>query len=199
KPEDDLGQYFPEEGEARLLEMMRPGFRIGARFLILHLGAYPPGERRLAVLGRIREIVRRTIPALAEHAAVLCLENNTSLYTPNAVGCSVFEWDVLFDGLDSPHVAMCLDTGHAHVNGCLPEITRVMKNRIRYIHLHDNDGVRDSHRAPGMGSIDWAAWYPMLAALPREPWVMFEYPRADGYAKAIADIRLAENGAGRAQ
>lgn len=199
KAEDDLGRYSLGEGKARLLEMMERGFAIGARFLILHLGAYPQGEHRLCALERVREIVRGVIPALEEHSAVLCLENNTAVYTPDAIGVSVFEWDTLFSGLESPHVGMCLDTGHAHVNGCLLEMTRVLGRHIRYIHLHDNNGVQDSHRAPGLGSIDWAKWYPMLAELPYEPWVMFEYPRADGYAHSIADIRRAEAAKGGAQ
>lgn len=199
KDEDDLGRYSIEEGAAQLLKMMQPGFKIGARFLILHLGAYPGGEKRLAVLERVREIVRRVIPALEENCAVLCLENNTAIYTPGAIGVSVFEWDTLFTGLDSPHIGMCLDTGHAHVNGCLNEITRTMGKKIRYIHLHDNNGVLDSHRAPGLGSIDWASWYPMLADLPADPWVMFEYPRADGFAQTIADIRRTEEAKGGAQ
>lgn len=193
KPEDDLGRYSIEEGQRALLKMMQPGFAIGARFLILHLGAYPDGEKRLTVLSRIREIIRSVIPVLAAQDAVLCLENNTALYTPGAVGVSVFEWDTIFDGLDSPHIGMCLDTGHAHVNACLNEMTRVMKEKICYIHLHDNDGLHDSHRAPGMGSIDWSVWYPFLAQLPRKPWVMFEYPFSDGVSQTIADIRLAEN------
>ena len=198
KPEDDLGRYSVEDGEKALLKMMQPGFAIGARFLILHLGAYPQGVKRLHVLSRVRDIVRRVIPALESHSAMLCLENNTALYTPGAIGVSVFEWDTLFDGLDSPHIGMCLDTGHAHVNACLKEMTRVMGEKICYIHLHDNDGVHDSHRAPGMGCIDWAEWYPLLAQLPCKPWVMFEYPFADGVAKTISDIRLAEKEAEKA-
>lgn len=191
-PADDLGSYDEAEGVRRLHAMLERGFAIGAKRMILHLGAYPAGERRLSALCRVRRIVEGAIPRLAAKDAVLCLENNTSLYTPNAIGTSVFEWDTVFGGLRSPHVGMCLDTGHAHVGGCLMEMTRVLAPYIRYVHLHDNDGVRDSHRAPGMGTIDWDAWYRALVALPRRPWVMFEYPRADGFAPAIEGIRHAE-------
>lgn len=191
-PADDLGRYGVAEGAARLRAMMARGFAIGARFMILHLGAYPEGAPRLKTLMRVRQIVEAVIPDLEAGGAVLCLENNTSLYTKDAIGVSVFEWDTLFDGLSSPHVGMCLDTGHAHVNGCLMEMTRVLAPYIRYVHLHDNDGVHDAHRAPGIGTIDWTAWYPVLAALPQRPWVMFEYPRADGFAHVIEGIRRVE-------
>ncbi len=192
---NDLGRYDGQEGVRRLDRMMDTGFAIGAKYMILHLGAYPLGEPRLPVLERVLGMAEAVIPRLAQAGAVLCLENNTALYTRHAIGCSVFEMDTAFARIRSPHVGMCLDTGHAHVNGCLMEMTEVMAPHIRYVHLHDNDGVRDAHQAPGLGNVNWPAWYAKLAVLPQSPWVMFEYPRAEGYANTIEAIRAAEGAA----
>ena len=56
-PEDDLGQYDVPEGRNRLCAMMERGFAIGAKYMVLHLGAYPDGERRRPVLIRVRKII----------------------------------------------------------------------------------------------------------------------------------------------
>lgn len=188
----DLGHYDIEAGSKQLRSMLDRGHAIGAKFMILHLGAYPAGEPRLKVLGRVLCMIESVVPQLAEQQATLCLENNTALYTQKAIGCSVFEFDTIFDRLRSPQVGMCLDTGHAHVSGCLMEMTDVMAPHIRYVHLHDNHGDRDEHRAPGLGSIDWAKWYQKLVVLPHQPWVMLEYPREDGYSQTIDHLRQAE-------
>jgi sugar phosphate isomerase/epimerase len=31
----------------------------------------------------------------------------------------------------------------------------LLKDKIRSTHVHDNDGVDDTHRFPGSGTIDW--------------------------------------------
>ncbi len=54
-----------------------------------------------------------------------------------------------------------LDCGHANVNGCLPGF---LEKEFSHMHLHDNDGRRDSHSPVGDGSIDFA---PVVAALRR--------------------------------
>jgi sugar phosphate isomerase/epimerase len=55
------------------------------------------------------------------------------------------------------HVGMnyVFDTGHAHMNEGVVEAFRLMKERIRSTHVHDNDGKGDEHLFPFAGSIDW--------------------------------------------
>jgi len=190
-PTDDLGQYEEGKGRKHLLHMMERGHAIGARYMVLHMGAYPKDKPRLVTLERVLRIVEGVIPTLVEWEAILCLENNTTLYTPNAIACSAFEMDTAFHRIHSPYVGMCLDTGHAHVNGCLMEMTDILASHIQYVHLHDNDGVADQHRAPGLGNIDWETWYRKLVLLPGSPWIMFEYPFNEGFERTIQDIRSA--------
>src|SRR5262249_6623103 len=54
---------------------------------------------------------------------------------------------------------LCIDTGHANMNEGVDEAFRLMKSRIRSTHVHDNNGVDDSHLFPLVaqgGTIDWA-------------------------------------------
>ena len=56
---------------------------------------------------------------------------------------------------------LVLDTGHAHLNGCLREF---LSTPFRHMHLHDNSGKADTHSAIGEGTIDFV---PVKKALER--------------------------------
>jgi sugar phosphate isomerase/epimerase len=62
----------------------------------------------------------------------------------------------------SPHIRMCLDTGHAHITTDLIDAMRRASPAIAYLHIHDNDAKQDDHRMPGDGTIDWAAFAAVL-------------------------------------
>lgn len=54
--------------------------------------------------------------------------------------------------------AVCWDFGHAHLTGlCQSVELEQLAGFVRAVHIHDNDGVTDSHRIPGdtPGGIDW--------------------------------------------
>lgn len=62
------------------------------------------------------------------------------------------------DTLNDPaHFTACLDIGHAGLTGSsAPAMLRAMgADRITALHIHDNDGVNDSHMMPFTGVVDW--------------------------------------------
>ena len=65
--------------------------------------------------------------------------------------------------LDSPHVGMNVDTGHAHISGNTRAYLEMFGQRVHYMHLDDNDGIGDSHVAPSAGTIDWAQLFEWMA------------------------------------
>lgn len=105
------------------------------------------------------------VPALKETGVVACIENlfmtkEGQPKIPNA--CSkAGDLAELIDTLNAMHgacFAACLDTGHAVITGEDPcHMLKVLGHRTKVLHIHDNDGVRDSHTAPGTGVIDWEA------------------------------------------
>lgn len=50
-------------------------------------------------------------------------------------------------------LALCYDTGHANIRKCPFDPTR--NTNVKYIHIHDNFAVNDSHLLPYAGNIDW--------------------------------------------
>jgi sugar phosphate isomerase/epimerase len=63
-------------------------------------------------------------------------------------------------------IGVCFDTGHAHIGSGVGQIAADLKNYIRSIHLHDNQGEKDEHLWPGEGTI---AWPETIAALKSAP------------------------------
>jgi len=63
----------------------------------------------------------------------------------------------LLDEIDpAQEVGLCVDLGHAHVEGNVVAELRLALPRLAHLHVHDNDGRQDAHLAPGQGSIPWA-------------------------------------------
>ena len=63
----------------------------------------------------------------------------------------------LLDELDSDGFVMCLDIGHVAITGTEPEdyIRGMSNKRLKALHVHDTDGLRDRHWLMGDGVIDW--------------------------------------------
>lgn len=59
-------------------------------------------------------------------------------------------------------IDLALDVGHANLNGCLDGF---LSCRIAHVHLHDNDGTKDSHAPVGSGTIDFR---PVMDAVRRD-------------------------------
>jgi sugar phosphate isomerase/epimerase len=57
---------------------------------------------------------------------------------------------------DEP-LGICLDTGHAHVDGGLLCEIAAAGEHLQALHVHDNFGSADDHLPPGRGNIDWPA------------------------------------------
>jgi len=57
---------------------------------------------------------------------------------------------------DKLSCGVCWDTGHANISGYKQsEQLKVVGERLCALHIHDNDGVRDSHKLPFDGVVDW--------------------------------------------
>lgn len=114
--------------------------------VIIHPGYFAwPEERGLAERQMQRSLSE--ISSLAEERGVLFSVENMG------------NWDYFFlrtpeelPLIDAAGAGFTLDVGHAHLNACLPGFLR---HPFDHIHLHDNDGISDAHRAVGTGTIDF--------------------------------------------
>jgi sugar phosphate isomerase/epimerase len=68
----------------------------------------------------------------------------------------------LVDRYPASRVGLCLDIGHAHMQGSVLNAIRLAGSRLAHVHASDNHGIHDDHLVPGKGTI---LWEPVIAAL----------------------------------
>lgn len=96
---------------------------------------------------------------IAEYARakniVLCIENMASRddQSDHLYGCRAEE---ILEIADKIGTDTCFDVGHANISGlvCSEEMQK-LGDRMSVLHIHDNDGRRDSHGIPFTFGVDW--------------------------------------------
>ena len=127
------------------------------RYLIQHLGAPAEEYSDRAIDMAFSSLEELSIFAHQRGVAIL-LEN-----IPN--GLSSAERLNYFLGVTHLDLGYVFDTGHANLGAGVAHEFELMKERIRSLHVHDNDGQQDQHLFPlgsTGGTIDWAQVMPML-------------------------------------
>ncbi len=158
--------------------------QIPFRYLIQHLGAPVDefDERKFdAAFASLDEL-----RLFASHRGVRILLENI----PN--GLSSAEKLNLFLGMTHLDVGYCFDTGHAHIMGGVEQEFQLMRERIQSLHVHDNDGKKDSHLFPTLaaaGSIDWKKAIPMLRARQHQYPLMLEIKESLDFPQPLESIR----------
>jgi sugar phosphate isomerase/epimerase len=74
------------------------------------------------------------------------------------------------------------DTGHANIGAGVEHEFNIMKDRIRSLHVHDNDGKSDSHLFPTVaegGTIDWKRVMELLNSRPGQYPLLLELKEAE--------------------
>ena len=70
---------------------------------------------------------------------------------------------------------LCLDTGHMNIMRHEPRrYISVVGKRIKALHIHDNAGNVDQHKAPYTGTIDWNAFCSAFKSIGYEGDLSFE-------------------------
>ena len=168
--------------------------RIPAAVFVVHLGlprwqrADGPSDPGLPSVGAdlrvrpgdTRDAARRSVDALADLAAPLGVRVAVEVI-PNELsraGSLVH----FIDTLDRPDVGICLDFGHAHLDGDLVDTIDDVSEHLAAVHVHDNRGRSDDHLVPFEGTIDWAVALTGIQKVGYEGPLMLE-PDARGAAK----------------
>ena len=139
------------EAIAGAADGLRAAGLLGASCAVLHLG-WQRDAWDAHAHGWAREAVAALLPVARAAGVRLLLENIISSGTRAAA------LRALLDELDpAGEAGICLDLGHAHVDGGVMNELRDAGARLAHLHVHDNDGSEDAHLAPGRGSIPWSA------------------------------------------
>ena len=118
--------------------------------LVLHLGQ---SDTEDAPDDNHPKLARRSLEHIAAHASDVGIRVAVEIL-PNALSTAAALVDLVEDRLDGLDVGVCLDYGHAHLMGDLPDTVEALSGHLFTIHLHDNRGQRDEHLVPFAGTID---------------------------------------------
>ena len=147
-----------------LITSIKNSSYLGVRNIIIHPKqhlCYYTGENTEALYEMNMEFFSRLIPYCEEYNITICTENMWQCYGNSSKiwdsTCSRAEEFVRYiDGIGSPYVRACVDIGHTVLVGENPvRMLKSLGNRVAALHVHDNDGICDSHTLPFHGIIKW--------------------------------------------
>jgi len=132
-----------------------------------------------------RDAARRSIDALMSAAQPLGVTIAVELIA-NELSRSAALVHFVEDVLDSGAAGICLDLGHAQLEGDLGDAIDHVSEHIAVVHAHDNRGRSDDHLVPFDGTIDWPAAMTALQKVGYEGPVILEVGPGGGSTKDTA-------------
>ena len=73
--------------------------------------------------------------------------------------------DVIFGECDDTNVKLCYDVGHENCFSKGSDVLEKYGDRLKTLHIHDNDGTADQHIIPFDGNIDYSKFIAKLKKL----------------------------------
>ena len=180
------------EGEGEL------AVALGGPMVVVHPSCWNPGRREMSRAEveassalrwpHLHDFMSR-LAAIGERLGVVYLIENQPFNCP--LGHDVRALAKAIRAVQSSSIAMCLDTGHAHITGDVAQAVIDAGDVIRYLHIHDNDKRLDDHRMPGDGNINWDEFAAALRKTGNPSTRMFEvfYDEAKVERAAAAGLK----------
>lgn len=158
--------------------------KVGCKYLVIH-GVSLTRKDRDNTLESVRvlndKLYTSLIPTLIDTDVTVCLEN---LFTGAGSICAgvcsnPYEAAEMIDRYNAVAgkecFGLCLDTGHLNlVKQDARYYIPILNRRIKALHVHDNDGLSDMHKAPYTGTIVWKDFCDELAKIGYCGDIMFE-------------------------
>jgi sugar phosphate isomerase/epimerase len=142
--------------------------------LVTHVGI-PRMQPRDADVGAqdVRAAARRSVEELQRAAEPLGVRIAVEVI-PNELSRAGSLVHFVEEDLDGLGVGICLDFGHAHIDGDVVDAVETVSEHVIATHLHDNGGRADDHLMPMDGTIDWAAALTAVQKIGYDGPLMFE-------------------------
>lgn len=156
-----IPRAIPEVNDFLLNEMGPKSMEIckfmGCKYIVVH------GLKMMQYVGseemewqKTKECLDRVFPMAAEYGITICYENIYISHGEHIVegpGCDAVKAARRIDEVNKEYGAevmgACFDTGHANLVGLdFESFLTTLGSRLKVLHMHDNDGVRDLHQLP---------------------------------------------------
>ena len=131
---------------------------LGAEYVVIHPFAVSKNKKQANM-----DFFSSLIPYAEKHDVTIAIENMFG-HDPvkdklvKNVCSDGAELSDYIDTLNSKNVCACLDIGHCSLVGENPaEMIRQLGGRLRCLHIHDNDNLKDMHTLPFTKKIDFVS------------------------------------------
>ena len=164
--------------------------RIPAPVLVAHLGVprTQHGLRTAATRGPPRGAASRNCCGWRSRSA--CRSRVEVI--PNELSRAGSLVHFVEDDLDG--VGICLDFGHAHLDGDVVDAIETVSEHLIATHVHDNRGRTDDHLLPFEGTIDWPAALTAVQKVGYDGPFMFEIAPQGSTKDTLARARRRASG-----
>jgi sugar phosphate isomerase/epimerase len=126
--------------------------RLAFGVLVVHMGL--PRSQHPAPSDNSRDAARRSVEELRTLAEPLGVQIAIEVI-PNELSRAGSLVHFVDNVLESSGIGICLDFGHAHMDGDLVDAIETVSEHLVTTHVHDNRGRTDDHLVPFEGTIDW--------------------------------------------
>jgi len=187
-----------------LIELLASEF--GVKTYTMHIGWLPSGMTREKYMDQVIRGLEALVPQAEKNGVTIALEN---AFSPISGVEALTKYVKHFS---SPHLGVCLDVGHANISMrtaskteetikldtiqrmndtflfCDGRMEESLKPFIVVAHLHDNDGLSDTHDMPMTGKVDWTTVLGILGGAPRLAGVEDEASPRGMTPEAVAEV-----------
>ena len=179
------GPYYETEHSARRgtpayersMELIRKTLpycvRLHSRYLVFHHNNIPVAEeRREDMIWVSKENYREIASLFGAYRIPVVVENAGVLDRRNML----FDQESFIRLCKEERYPVLIDIGHAHANGWdLHHVIEALKDQITAYHLHNNDGIHDSHQRIFRGTLDFPRFFSDCRSLTPEADLVLEY------------------------
>ena len=161
-PNDDQEKYN-EIILPAIVRAMEVSAILGAKNIIVHPITLDDSKKQKDMN---LEFYNKLLPYCKKFNIKIALENmwgwddEHNKVTP-AVCSTGAEFADYLDSLDKAWFVACIDVGHGEMQGAGDSTTELIyalgRDRLKALHIHDNDKIHDSHTLPFIGKINWDA------------------------------------------
>jgi sugar phosphate isomerase/epimerase len=164
--------------------------QIPTNVLVAHLGV--PRSQSSSPTDNSRDGARRSVEELQRLAAPLGVKVAVEVI-PNELSRVGSLVHFVENDIEVSDVGICLDFGHAHLDGDLLDAIETVSGHLITTHVHDNGGKSDEHLVPFDGTIDWAAAMTAVQKVGYDRTLVLELPTHGSPKETLARSRAARH------
>ncbi|WP_353893878.1 sugar phosphate isomerase/epimerase family protein [Proteinivorax hydrogeniformans] len=155
----------------RFLQALNIAIKLGAKFMVVHSDYTTTGYYKGYNCFFEKQWIcfwNDMIRSFEEAGITVVIEN---VHDPNPS-----QIQNIISKVNSKFLSPCLDTGHAHALGKSDVVNWLnsYNDKLKYLHIHDNNGLADQHLALSKGNINFANFFTTLKQLKFDGILIFE-------------------------